>query len=92
MGIEEINKTLSNYVIWCEEQNQYIPEDVKKAILALMSGLTNYWRLSMAWMGKIPVGFMVLESYQTFIKLEYESVLQAAKNLQALRRSTNEIG
>jgi len=35
MGIEEINKTLSNYVIWCEEQNRHIPEDVKKAILVL---------------------------------------------------------
>jgi len=46
----------------------------------------------MAWMGKIPVGFMALESYQTFIKLEYESVLQAAKNLQAIRRYVREIG
>jgi len=46
----------------------------------------------MAYMGKIPVGFMTMESFQTFIRLEYDSVLQAAKNLQALRRSTNEIG
>jgi len=35
MGIEEINKTLNNYIVWCEEQNYHIPEDVKKAIAAL---------------------------------------------------------
>jgi len=43
-------------------------------------------------MGRVPLAFLTWESYQKLIKLEHDSVLEATRNLQALRRFVIETG